>query len=211
MSDDPTRFDHAIARIDAANAEDPNRTTVDGVAEPHELYYARRMTQWPNRLEPSASEALRLAVRCQHLRRWAIPRANFPTTRAGYHQWRTTLARFHADEAAKILREVGYDGATISRVQRLVRKKGLKSDLETQTLEDAACLVFLEDELADFARRHDEAKVVTILQKTWGKMSQRGRDAAGGLDLAAAQRDLIRKALAGPPAAPAGPAPPPRQ
>ena len=27
--------------------------------------------------------ALRLAVRCQHLRRWTIPRSQYPMTRAG--------------------------------------------------------------------------------------------------------------------------------
>ena len=206
---DPERFHEAVARIDAANAADPNRTAADGAQVPHELHYARRMTQWLDRLEPAASEALRLAVRCQHLCRWMIPRADFPMTRPGYHQWRTTLARFHADKAAEVLRAVGYDAQTVGRVQSLVCKEGLKTDSETQTLEDVACLVFLEDELADFAARHEEAKVVAILRKTWGKMSPRGRDAAAALDLPSAARDLLTKALAGPPAAPAGPSPAP--
>ena len=203
------RFASAIAAIDAANARDPNRTVVDRVKSPHELHYARRMSQWLARLEPGATEALRLAVRCQHLQRWMIPRSQYPMTRAGYHRWRTELARFHADRAGEILAEVGYDEITVRRVQALVRKEGLKTDPETQTLEDVACLVFLEDELGDFAARHDEAKVVNILVRTWGKMSQRGRDAALGLDLPPAQRALIAKALsqgsgpATPPGAPA--------
>ena len=204
----PDRFLEAASRIDAANAADPNRTTVGGAQVPHELHYARRMTQWLQRLEPAASEALRLAVRCQHLCRWMIPRAEFPMTRSGYHQWRTTLGRFHADKAAEVLRAVGYDEQTVARVQSLVRKEGLKTDPETQTLEDVACLVFLEDELAGFAARHEEAKVLTILRKTWGKMSPRGREAAVALDLPPAARDLLRKALAAPPAAPAGPSAP---
>jgi hypothetical protein len=200
------RFREAVERIDAANALDPNR----GDAGPHELVYARRMTDWLGRLEPGASEALRLAVRCQHLRRWAIPRSDYPMTRPGYHLWRSTLARFHADEAGKILREVGYDEATVGRVQALVRKEKLRADPETQTLEDVACLVFLEDEFSDFARRHDEQKVVRILAKTWGKMSERGRAAALALDLPPADRALIAKALAPEsPPAPAGPSPAP--
>ena len=203
------RFEDAISRIDAANAADPNTTPVGGAGVPHELHYARRMTEWLDRLAPAASEALRLAVRCQHLCRWMIPRADFPMTRAGYHQWRTTLGRFHADRAATILGEVGYDAETIARVQSLVRKEGLKTDPEAQTLEDVACLVFLEDELADFAARHDDAKVVTILRKTWAKMSPRGREAALALHLPAGARELLTKALAAPPAAPAGPAPAP--
>jgi hypothetical protein len=210
---DPTRFDQALARIDAANAEDPTATVVDGVAVPHELHYARRMTEWLNRLEPNASGALRLAVRCQHLCRWMIPRSQFPRTRAGYLQWRATLGRFHADKAAEILRGVGYDGDAVARVHSLVRKERIKLDPEAQALEDVACLVFLEDELGDFAARHDEEKVVSILSKTWGKMSPRGRDAALALDLAPAERELLRKALVPrtesgtPPAAPASPPP----
>ena len=191
-------FTLAIARIDAANAQDPTLTTVDGVATPHELHYGRRMTEWLDRLDPGASEALRLAVRCQHLCRWVIPRTRYPMDRAGYHQWRSDLGRYHAARAEEILRDVGYDEATVARVRALVRKEGLTSDPETQTLEDVACLVFLEDELAEFAPRHDEQKVVRILTRTWAKMSPRGRSAALALELAAPQRVLIEKALARP-------------
>jgi hypothetical protein len=165
------------------------------------------MTEWLGRLEPGASEALRLAVRCQHLERWAIPRGGYPLDRVGYHRWRTELGKFHAERAGEILRDVGYDGATVARVQALVRKEGLKSDAETQTLEDVACLVFLEDEAAEFAGRHEEGKVVRILARTLGKMSERGRAAALGLGLPGRVRELIGKALElgpGPPGAPGG-------
>ena len=208
----------ALSRIDAAHAEDPRRVPAPGGPDvPYELHYARRMTRWLDRLEPRASAALRLAVRCQHLRRWTIPRSQYPMTRAGYHQWRTALARSHADEAGRILRSAGCDDATVARVQSLVRKEGLKTDPETQTLEDVACLVFLEDEFAAFARKHEEEKVLAILGRTWGKMSERGRAAALGLDLGPAERALVEKALAAPapttapsspgapPGAPAGP------
>ena len=204
----PDRFQLALDRIDAAHAEDPDVVAGrDGAKVPHELAYAGRMTAWLDRLEPRASEALRLAVRCQHLRRWTIPRSQYPMTRGGYHQWRTALARFQADEAAAILRSVGYDDATVSRVQSLVRKEGIKTDAETQTLEDVACLVFLEDEFADFAAKHDEQKVVAILRRTWGKMSERGRAAAVGLDLGPAERTLVEKALTETAATPARPSP----
>src|SRR5581483_1056749 len=64
---DSLRFFEAIKRIDAANAEDPNRGSVDGREAPAELLYGQRMTRWLDRLEPQASEPLRLAVRSQHL------------------------------------------------------------------------------------------------------------------------------------------------
>ena len=199
-------FARAVARLDEAHAQDPHRTLVDGVELPDELLYARRMTAWLERLDPGASEALRLAVRCQHLRRWMIPRADYPMTRAGYHDWRSTLARFHAEQAGQILRDVGYDDVTVARVQSLVRKEGLKTDPEAQALEDVACLVFLENELADFAAKHDEAKVVNIVARTWRKMSDRGRAEALKLELPPGARGLIEKALARP--APPAPGPP---
>lgn len=194
--DDSARFQSATACFDAANAEDPHRVSVDGRDVPAELLYAQRMTAWLNRLYPNASEALRLAARAQHIRRWEIPRGTYPMDRAGYHRWRTTLYGFHADTAERILREVGYDDATIARVRSLLRKERLKADAEAQALEDMACLVFLESYFAEFAPKHAEEKIITILRRTWAKMSEKGRSAALALDLAPAARALIEKALA---------------
>jgi hypothetical protein len=114
---------------------------------------------------------------------------------AGYKRWRTTLASFHAETVGAILREVGYDEATLARVQALVRKERLKLDPEAQLLEDVACLVFLENYFAEFARQHDEEKLIGIVQKTWKKMSERGRAAALGLELAPEVRGLVEQAL----------------
>ena len=186
------RFTAALERIDAANAGDPAR--VGDV--PAALDYARRMTAWLDRLYPDASEPLRLAVRSQHLMRWTFPRDRFPMTRAGYHQWRTAAGRYHADEAGRILREVGYDDATVARVQSLVRKEGLKTDPETQALEDATCLAFLERDFAEFAARHEDEKVIGIVRRTWGKMSDRAHAAALTLDLPEKAGRLVERALA---------------
>jgi len=191
------RFATAIDRLDAANALDPNATIVDGAPQPKELVYARRMTEWLNRLEPNASESLQLAARAQHLMRWSIPRSQFPMDRPGYLKWRTTLYDFHADKAAEILGEAGYDGATIGRVRSLIRKQGIKTDPEMQLLEDVICLVFLENYFAEFAADQDEEKLIRILRRTWAKMSPRGHQAALGLELPERERKLIERALAG--------------
>jgi Domain of unknown function (DUF4202) len=183
---DFARFQHAVDRFDALNADDPHGK---------ELTYARRMTQWLEKLQPAASEPLRLATRAQHLMRWNIPRDSFPKDRAGYLKWRTTLYDFHADRAAEVLRDVGYDDATIARVRSLIRKEHLKSDPETQLLEDVICLVFLENYFVEFAKDHDEEKLIRILRKTWTKMSPRGHDAAMALHLGDRERELIGKAL----------------
>lgn len=191
------RLTAAFALIDRANADDPSTVPVDGQMVAAELAYSRRMSAWLARIEPSASEELQLAVRCQHLRRWEIPRASYAMTRAGYHQWRTRLGRFHAEKAAAILAAVGYSQSFIDRVGSLIRKERFKVDPEAQTLEDVACLVFIEMDYVDFSSRHDRQKVIEIIKKTWRKMSDRGHAAA--LELAAslppAPRELIEAAL----------------
>jgi hypothetical protein len=196
MIADPQRFETAMARFDAANAEDPQQEICQGKSYPRELLYAQRMSQWLARLDGDASEPLQLAARSQHIRRWEIPRGDFPPGRAGYHQWRTTLYGFHAEKAGAILVEVGYDQATVARVRDLLRKRHLKSDPEMQLLEDVICLVFLESYFPDFARRHDEPQLLTIVQKTWKKMSPRGHQAALELPWTESDLALIRKALA---------------
>lgn len=186
------KFERAVAGIDAAHVEDPARAA-DGRAR--ELVYAERMSARLAAFAPQASEALRLAARAQHIRRWAIRRADYPAGPAGYRQWRTEEAAAHARTAAQILSSAGYDEATIARVQSLLRKERLKADPEAQLLEDVICLVFLEHEFADFAAKHEEAKVVDILRKTWRKMSPGGQQAALSLPLPPARRALVERAL----------------
>ncbi len=192
---DTDRFQRAIALIDAANADDPNRVEHEGRERPAEVLYSERMSRWLDRIAPDASEGLRLAARAQHIRRWEIPRSSYPDGRVGYHRWRTRLLHFHAETAGELLARAGYDAATIERVQSLLRKERLKADPETQTLEDVICLVFLEDYFADFAGKHDEEKIVGILRKTWKKMSPRGHEEALRLELPARARALVEKAL----------------
>jgi hypothetical protein len=195
MHSQSERFLAAIDRFDAANREDPNHEVYQGQDYPRELLYAQRMSRCVERLAPDASEAVRLAARSQHIRRWEIPRGQYALDRRGYHRWRTTLYGFHAAVAGRILHEVGYDDATVRRVEDLLSKKGLKTDPEMQLLEDVICLVFLEYYVSGFARQKDEAAMITIVRKTWQKMSERGQQAALELPLSPADRALIEKAL----------------
>ena len=192
------RFDRAIAQIDRANSEDPNREIVDGLEESKEIVYAQRMTEWVGKLAPDASEALRLAARSQHIRRWEIPRSNFPMNRAGYHRWRRSLYVFHADTAAEILASADYDSGTIARVREMLQKKNLAKDAEAQIIEDAAALVFLQFHLKDFAERPDidEKKLLGIVRKTWAKMSAQGHAAAMGLRFSPELQGLVETAIA---------------
>jgi hypothetical protein len=193
---DPARFAEAIRRFDEENARDPNTIEVDGQRLPRELVYARWLSEWVVRLCPQAGEALRLAARCQHLRRWEIPRESFPMDRAGYLRWRTTLQRFHAEQSGRILREVGYPEEMVRRVQELNLKKGLPHDPEMQVLEDALCLVFLEHQLEDLAAKTSEEKLLNALARSWKKMSPAGRTAALGLHYSEPLRGLLARAIA---------------
>ena len=189
------RFAAAIARFDAENAKDPKSVVVDGAPQPHELVYSKWLTDWVLKLAPDASESLRLAARCQHLRRWEIPRESYPATRAGYLKWRQVLKEFHADKAAEILREVGYGDEVIGQVRALNLKKNLPSDPESQVLEDALCLVFLERQLTELAAKTTEEKIITALQKSWGKMSPAGHAEALKLNYSEEERRLLGLAL----------------
>jgi hypothetical protein len=199
--DDPARFNAAIAAFDAANAEDPNRERDHGGEHPKELLYARRMSAMLDRFAPDAPEAVRLAVRCQHIRRWEVPRDDFPRTPEGYRAWRKKLMDLHAAAAGRILRNAGYDEETVAHVQALVRKERLKRDPDSQLVEDVVDLVFLEHYLERFVAEHpqyDEAKLADILRKTWAKMSPRGQQAALELVmLPAALKPVVLRAVGG--------------
>ena len=189
------RFTEAIRRFDADNARDPNKVMTDGQDHPHELIYGRWVTDWVTKLSPHASEPLRLAARCQHICRWEIPRSSYPMDKPGYLRWRADLKKFHADKSGKILGEVGYDEATIQRVQELNLKKNFPDDAEVRVLEDALCLVFLERQLAPLAAKSEDEKMINALQKSWKKMTAAARAEAMKLNYTPREMKLIKKAL----------------
>jgi len=112
---DPTRFAKAIRRFDEENARDPNQEIVAGTAQPRELLYARRLSEWVMRLDPGASEELRLAARSQHICRWTVPRDSYEMTRAGYLRWRSDLKAFHARRPGKSCTKSVMDQTSSSR------------------------------------------------------------------------------------------------
>jgi hypothetical protein len=190
---DAKKFEAALLRFDAENSRDPNLED----SQPRELLYAKRLTSWVLRLCPDASEELRLAARCQHICRWEIPRASCPMTRAGYLKWRAGLKKFHAQKSGGILRDSGYDGETIRRVQDLNLKKNFPGDAETRALEDALCLVFLEFQLANLAAKTDDDKTINALQKSWAKMTDAARAEALKLNYGGREKALLQRALNG--------------
>jgi hypothetical protein len=198
----PARFLEAVRRIDAANRLDPTRIVVRGVERPKELAHAELASEWAWRLREveggEPSEALLLAARAHHIERWLVPRETYPDGRTGYLKWRTGLHRFHADRAAALLSESGYDDATIGAVGRVIHKERPQANRDSQALEDALCLVFLETQLELDWQRIDDDKMVEVLRKTWRKMSTAGRDAALALDLGERAGAIVARALGAP-------------
>jgi hypothetical protein len=187
-SSDP-RERAALDRFGAAHREDPRTIQVGGVAMPWSVHYHERLAYWVRRFDPEASAPLRLAAACQHIRRWQVPRTDYEVGRRGYRKWRSDLAAMHARTAREVLSEVGYDGPTVARVEVLIRKVGLGSDPDVQLFEDAICMVFFESEYVDLASKHDDAKVVDILRRTWTKMSPKGHAAALALSAGLPDRE----------------------
>ena len=187
-----SQLEDVFAAIDAANAQDPEREA----GEPAALLYGRRMSARLTAFAPQASEALQIAVRGQHIERWAIPRKDYPMDKPGYFRWRNALKDRHAQRLAEIMSAAGYDLDAAARVGQIVRKERVKQDPEAQTLEDVACLVFLEFYSEPFLTRYEEAKSIDIVQKTWRKMSDAGHAAALQLSLQPSVAAIVGRALA---------------
>jgi len=190
------RLQAALDAIDTANAGDPNRVVVRGVSRPKELAHAELASEWVNKLAPGASDALRLAARAHHLRRWELPRSDYPDGKAGYHRWRREQQKRHAEQVGRILLAQGYDEPEIARVQAIVRKQGLGSEPEVQVFEDALCLVFIETQFRELADRLGDEKLVDVTRKTLAKMSDAGIARVRELSLSAEDLALIERALA---------------
>ena len=89
----------------------------------------------------------------------------------------------------------GCSEALVARVQQLNLKKNLGQDDELQVLEDALCLVTLQYQLTDLVRKTEPEKMLSILQKTWKKMSAQARGEALRLPYPEDQKSLLSRAL----------------
>ncbi len=190
-------YERARELIDEAHSADPVRTAEGKAAE---LVYADRMENWIVKLVPEGPAVLRLGARCQHLERWSVPRASYPEGKVGYLMWRRFLYTKQADRAQELLLKAGVSEAEAAEVATWVSKSGLKANAGTQALEDAACLVFLENEIADFAAQHADyprEKFVDIIRKTWKKMSADGQRLALTIQLPPAIAELVGEAVSG--------------
>ena len=195
-----------LSAIDDVNRQDVNITISGGEPHPKELIYGQRMTACLTQHWPQASELLQIAVRAQHIKRWHLKRSEFAQGKAGYYQWRIALGKFHAELTADIMLKQGYNKEQAEQTASIICKENLKEKASTQlsqdsqTLEDVACLVFLEHYFDEFASKYleqnNEAKIIRIVQLTWKKMSDDAHNIALKLTLPAHLAAIINKALA---------------
>ena len=193
-----TRLQAVISEIDAANAQDPRKELANGNSYPREVIYSERLSACLSRLYPEASEALRIAARAQHIRRWEIPRSGYPLGRDGYNAWRTACRDHHAALTSAIMRRHGYAEGEIAQVVKIIRKEQLKRDPESQALENVVAVVFVQHYLEAFVADHkdyDDAKLAGILRKTLRKMDAAGHAAVLALPLSGGTGRLVGLAL----------------
>ncbi len=196
----PKLFETTIGLMDTANNKDPNTEMTEGKEYPKELLYSQRMSDMIQRFAPDADEIQKISVHGQHIQRWQSPRSDYSMDRKGYHQWRTNLYQFHAQKTTQYMQQAGYDVSSIERVKLAIGKKNIKTNLDTQMLENIAALVFIEHYMQAFVDNHpeyDEKKWIDIIKKTWRKMSEAAQQFAlsGKINLPEALIPLIKKSV----------------
>lgn len=190
-----TSFHPTTEALKAAHLQDPNLVQTSSGPVPAEWLYIQRLLTTMQQVYPDASEALTIAVYCQHLFRWEIKRSEYPEGRIGYYQWRNYLGEYQAEKAAVILKSVGYPDDFIQEVTAILKKLNISRLDESQKLEDVVCLVFLEHYMDDFIQGKTEAQLIEIVQKTWNKMSDHGHRVALQLNLPEPTRRIVEQAL----------------
>lgn len=193
------KLNNTLSAIDEINRQDPNTISFDGEELAKELIYGLQMTDCLKQYWPEANELLQIAVRAQHIKRWQLKRTEFPAGKAGYYQWRIAQGKFHAELTASIMLEQGFTNEEAEQCASIIRKENLKTNSNSQTLEDVACLVFLMHYFNEFAAKYteqdNEAKIIRIVQLTWKKMSEQAHDIALSLTLPDHLAVIVNKAL----------------
>src|SRR5437016_5945016 len=108
-----SRLENVLLAIDAYNRKDPHG---------REFPYSERLTRWVLKLDPSPSEALRIAARGQHIGRWTVPRDSYPMDRIGYLRWREDLKKFHAQTVGDLMAKEKYLESEIEAVRVIILK-----------------------------------------------------------------------------------------
>ncbi len=156
------------------------------------MVHGELAAEWVAVLAPSAGDLVLLAARAHHLRRWELPRAQYAAGRAGYLHWKRDQRRRHAADVGELLSEIGFAADDIALVQAMV----LRQSAGGQLVEDAACLVFIETQLASVAAQLERDHLIDVIRKTAKKMSPAALAAVSSIPLGAEEQSLLADALA---------------
>jgi hypothetical protein len=189
------RFESASVAIDDANAADPVHIHVRGALQPLAQVHGRLAAEWVAQLYPDLDELASLAARAHHLRRWEVPRSEYPEGKAGYHRWKRDQRARHASDVGTLLTAHGYTADEVAQVQAYVRREDLAGTPGSQAVEDAACLVFIETQLADVRLKLDRDHLIDVLRKTARKMSPLALGAVARIPLGVEEQQLLADAL----------------
>lgn len=177
------QYKTAIELIDKVHNQDPTSETIDGLEIKAELLYSNRMLAVLEKVAPDASLELKLAAKCQHISRWSIPRATFSMDKKGYYQWRASIMEHQLSVTTSVLKQTEINNQSIEIIIDALKNKADKTNTNASIIEDTACLTFIKWYLVPFAGQFDPEKAKVILQKTAGKMSERGLALIPELDL----------------------------
>lgn len=188
------KFQKAITKIQEGLKKDPRWESFQGREGGRDELFTQRVVEWIQKLESSPSEILLLAAWGHTQNRWTLERSTYPMNTKGYHQWRFAQSKLSANEAEKILRDCGYNDEIVQKVCTLILKSNFPKDPDSQVLEDAACLAFMEMKYESYIPEWGEEKYIRILKGTLEKMTPRAQTLALKISYSPAGRQLLEKA-----------------
>lgn len=186
-------YKNATLEIDKVHALDKSEAEENGIIYPAEWLYSKRMLMTLDLLNERCSLLMKLAVQCQHLERWGVPRSDYPYDRRGYHTWRRAVMDYQLQRTVEALTPTGIKEEDMQWITQTLKEQGNKLNHDAQVITDTACLVFLKWYMEPFSTKHESEKVKDILKKTMRKMSETGIDTIPKLNLSRFSRQILEQ------------------
>lgn len=189
------QYHKAIIAIEQIHSKDITQEQHNGSLIPAEFLYGKRMLKTLELVSPESSYAMKLAVQCQHLQRWGVPRSSYTYDRRGYHEWRREVMKYQLEQTINLLSSISIDEIDIKWIAQVINAQENKADSNGLIIMDTACLVFLKWYMEPFAKKHESEKVLDILKKTFRKMSTDAQNLISKLDLPESSLQVLNQAI----------------
>ena len=181
----------ASRAIERIHETDPNLLTENAASIAAEKLYSRRMLSVLDLVQTNSPYSLKIAAQCQHLKRWGVPRSEYPYDRRGYHLWRRAVMEYQVELTRQVLNESEIEESEIVVILDALKDQGNKSNINATIIMDTACLVFLKWHLVPFSAKHESVKVIDILRKTMKKMSEKGLQKLNAMEFDEQVKELL--------------------